>query len=157
MLKHDTIPQDIKETAFELLYWFSRFEFALKECHFLRSTTPGAEAQVSWSKFVEAHQGDYELSDAGQALIAASPQVQIVGEGGDLDFRPFEFAEGATALAKVSSLAKVVRNNLFHGGKHSVEGWDDPERVRKLLPIVVVCLDEMSKLGDLSAPYRREY
>lgn len=83
------IEDDVRELAFELLYWFSRFEFAMKEAGHLKSTKPGAIAQASWERFIDAHRDRYVLTAAGSALIEASPQVQVVEEC-RFDIRDFE-------------------------------------------------------------------
>lgn len=128
----------------------------MKEAGHLKSTKPGAIAQASWDGFLVEHRNRYNLTAAGSALIEANPQVQIVTEGG-LDFRHIEFGDDATDLDKVARHARTVRNNLFHGGKSSVEGWDDPDRIRQLIPLVIANLDELAELGDMIADYRREY
>ena len=46
-MRHDQIPDDLKRLAFDFFYWFSHFEFALKEARYLKSTEEGAKAEVS--------------------------------------------------------------------------------------------------------------
>jgi hypothetical protein len=141
--------------AFDILYWFSRLEFALKEARFLRSNVVGAKARAAWEDFVVTHEGAYKLSESGRRLIQAAPSVQRVTDTG-LEFVPIEFTP-MIAISERSYLLHVVRNNLFHGGKNSVEGWDDPDRIRLLLPFVLANLAEIAKLGDLWNGYKREY
>jgi len=57
----------------------------------------------------------------------------------------------------VVTLLKTVRNNLFHGGKHGDDGWDDPERILTLLELSIRVLDELADLADFGADYTRYY
>lgn len=58
---------------------------------------------------------------------------------------------------KVIRLAKTFRNNPFHGGKHGSAYWDDPDRMRLLLPLSVTVLGELVTLGGLEADYTGYY
>jgi len=62
-----------------------------------------------------------------------------------------------TELCKVVRLLKTIRNNLFHGGKHGADGWDDPERTKKLLQTGKTVLDQLSKVACFEADYRQYY
>jgi hypothetical protein len=57
----------------------------------------------------------------------------------------------------VAILLKTVRNNLFHGGKQGAAYWDDPERMRLLLPLSVTILAELAGLGGFEADYTGYY
>lgn len=50
-------------------------------------------------------------------------------------------------------LAQTARNNLFHGGKHGAEGWDDPERTAGLLTLGIAVLDQIAENTGLAADY----
>lgn len=155
-MRHDDIPDDLKRLAFDFFYWFSRFEFALKEARCLKSTEEGAKAEVSWDRFIEKHRDAYQLTPAGQALIAAKPQRQIVGATG-LAFRDVGLNAGASDLERVVRLANTVRNNLFHGGKHGSEYWDEPNRMRDLLTTTIKALDDLAAQAGLQDDYERYY
>lgn len=75
----------------------------------------------------------------------------------DLDFVPVGLDDRPSDLGKVVRLANTVRNNLFHGGKHGSESWDNPGRMRELLPIVIRVLDELADHAGIEADYRRLY
>lgn len=79
-MRHDDIDQDMRNLAFNFFYWFSRFEFALKEKRFLKNEVIGARAVPSWDKFVKAHRAAYVVSPAAEALLAEKPRRQIVGD-----------------------------------------------------------------------------
>lgn len=155
-MRHDQIPDDLKRLAFDFFYWFSRFEFALKEAGYLKSTEEGAKAEVSWDRFIEKNRDAYRLAPAGQALIDAKPQRQIVADG-ELTFRDVSFNAGATNLERVVRLANTVRNNLFHGGKHGSDYWDEPDRMRDLLTTTIKAIDDLAVQAGLQGDYERFY
>lgn len=155
-MRNDDIPDDLKRVAFDFFYWFSRFEFALKEARFLKSTEEGAKAEVSWDLFIEKHHDAYHLTPAGQALIDAKPQRQIVGDS-ELAFRDVGFNAGTSDLERVVRLANTVRNNLFHGGKHGSDYWDEPDRMRDLLMKTINAIDDLAAQAGLQGDYERFY
>ena len=156
-MRHDEVATTLRELAFDFFYWFSRFEFALKENGYLMTTVPGARAEPDWNRFVVEHQDHYAPSQAAGALIAANPLRQIIGEDGGLTFGEVPFATNATKLRRVVGLAKTVRNNLFHGGKHGSGDWDDPDRMTELLRVTTTVLADLARLGELEADYTRLY
>ena len=156
-MQHSDITDDLAKLAFEFFYLFSRFEFALKECGYLESKRPGAKAKPNWNGFVEEWEDRYSVSEAGRALLEANPATQVVAHNGALDFVTVEFGEGDSDLRKVIDLANIVRNNLFHGGKHGGKCWDDPKRIMILLPIVITLLGELADLSGIDGDYRGIY
>lgn len=148
--------QELTTVAYDFFFWFSRFEFALKENHFLRSSAFGARAEPGWNQFIQSYQAKYVLTATAARLIDAAPEQQIVGAGG-LDWRPARFDPNASDLSKVVVLLKTLRNNLFHGGKHGVRDWDDPPRTAELLKLGRAVLDELAQLAGFEADYKRRY
>ncbi|MEO7466296.1 hypothetical protein [Sphingobium sp. Z007] len=155
-MRHDEISQELRDLAFDFFYWFSRFEFALKEAPYLEDDTVGARAMPGWEKFFADWKDRYTLTPAGQKLIDAKPQRQVVGQSG-LDFAEVRFDDKPSDLVKVIRLAKTVRNNLFHGGKHGNAYWDDPDRMRALIPVAKAALDDIAQQTDLGGDYSRYY
>ena len=156
-MRHEDITDPLRSLAFDFFFYFSRFEFALKEARHLKSEEPNAAAEADWTRYTRAFEAQYVLSAQGQALIEAQPQKQIVGANGDLVFRPLTFSPRASDLEKVTRLAKTVRNNLFHGGKHGAEGWDDPKRTEHLLNVAKAALDDLAAQTGLQADYTGYY
>lgn len=156
IVRHQDIDEELKCLAFEFFYFFSRFEFALKEngrvCE-----GPRGVAQADWNSFVKELEGAYELCESAEAMLASPPDVQRVENDAYLDWRPLEFDGCRSDLARVVLAVKTVRNNLFHGGKHSAAGWDDPERVRFLLQNGQQILNSLAKLANVEADYERRY
>jgi hypothetical protein len=145
------------DLPYNFFYSFSRFEFALKECGYLKSRRIGVSAEPGWEEFTKRWSNTYRLSHAAGTLIHLGPEQQVVGKGDVLKWVSVRIDGCASDLERVVRLLKTVRNNLFHGGKHGGAGWDDPERTGSLLQCGMTVLDEMADLAGLAADYRREY
>lgn len=114
-MPEDNLDADLRDLIFSFFYRFSRFEFALKKAGFLKDQTPGARADPGWAGFIGQFHAGYELSEAAKGLIEANPKREIVGpDGHSLAFK--SVSAGANELDHVVTLARTVRNNLFHGG-----------------------------------------
>jgi hypothetical protein len=156
-MRKEDVSANLSSLAFEFFYWFSRFEFALKENAYLQNRDVGAKAEPGWDAFVERWHAQYLSSIEAKALLAAKPERQIVAPCQQLTWKPVELGECKSELAKVVRLLKTVRNNLFHGGKHGGEGWDDPKRSELLLSSGKTVLDQLAALASLNADYLRYY
>jgi hypothetical protein len=156
-MRKDEISNELSQLAFEFFYWFSRFEFCLKENGYLKSEKPGENALPGWDKFVDEHAKAYELSSEASKLLAAPPDRQVVGAGRALEWKPVGFQDCKSDLAKVVRSVKTVRNNLFHGGKHGAAGWDDPKRAYSLIMMSRVVLESLVELGGFRGDYERFY
>jgi hypothetical protein len=143
MIKSDITPV-FEKTAFEFLYAFARFEFCMKEAGYLKSDKPGKKAEPNWDGFVRSNRGQYHLSVAAEALLNAAPQQQISTSKGKLAWREIEFDENEYELQAMAILLRVARNNLFHGGKHGANGWDDVNRTMQILTHGKTVLDELA-------------
>lgn len=156
-MRKDNISQELSLLAFEFFYWFSRFEFCLKENNYLKSKEPGAPAEPGWDEFMEAYRLVYQASEEAKELLAAPPERQIVIADGRLDWRPVGVADCKSDLCKVIRLVKTVRNNLFHGGKHGAAGWDNPARTQSLLLASKIVLGQFAVLAEFHNDYERLY
>lgn len=156
MHKED-IPQNISAIAFDFFYWFSRFEFALKENGYLKNPKVGENAEPGWNEFVKKWQDQYAASDEAASLLKAQPKRQIVAANNGLAWKDVDLSKCKSELAKVVCLLKTVRNNLFHGGKSGGEGWDNPERTALLLSSSKTVLDQLAELAAFEADYTQYY
>ena len=156
MIHRDNIEEEMKNLAFEFFYWFSRFEFALKENGLVRRGPRGV-AQPNWDAFIEGCEGSYVLCEAAQELLRNPPDVQKERNGDEWEWAPLTLELDQSELSKVVLVVKTVRNNLFHGGKHSAAGWDDPDRVRFLLNHGTEVLHSFARLAGYEADYERRY
>lgn len=119
----DDLSTKVQQLAFEFFFGFSRFEFALKENGYLEILKEGAAAKAGWSVFEQKFQNDYELSDLAVRLLELAPERQVVTAHGGLKFVHETLGDNVSNLSKVTRLLRNVRNNLFHGGKHTPVGW----------------------------------
>lgn len=156
MRKND-VDEKLSALAFDFFYWFSRFEFALKENGYLKSRKVGAKAEAGWIAFVEKWHAQYTASTEASALLAEPPKQQIVSLDNGLCWEAVEFDKCGSELAKVILLLKTVRNNLFHGGKNSAAGWDDPQRTMFLVSSGIAVLNQLVQLSSLDSAYTRYY
>lgn len=156
-MRRNEVGQDLVSLAFDFLYFFARFEYALKANGYLKKIEPGQPAEAGWRQFRERWEEDYRISEAAAALIASNPKKQIIGDDGTLAFRSVGFPAGTSELGQVIGYCQTVRNNLFHGGKSSSDGFDSPDRTKTLLSIVLVVLEELATAFDLGADYTGYY
>jgi len=154
-MRHEEVNQELRSVVFDYFYWFSRFEFALKENGYLKKG-PRSIAQADWVKFIDLHRNDYYPGNQAKELLEDPPKTQTVN-GRGVEWHDLVFDEGQSELSKVVLIIKTIRNNLFHGGKHGVDDWDNPDRVRFLLSRGIVVLNEFSILSRLEADYLRYY
>lgn len=155
-MRREEVDNELKELAFEFLYFFSRFEYALKANGYLKKEGAGQPAEVSWQKLRARWEAEYVLTDAASALLAANPQKQVVGADGSLDFRPSAL-DGLSAMGQVTTHCQTVRNNLFHGGKSGPKGFDSPERTKQLLSLTLSVLGELAVSSNLINDYTGYY
>lgn len=156
MMHRENVEAEIKSLAFDFFYSFSRFEFALKE-NGLVHAGPRDVAQADWKRFIGQFEEAYRPCEAADALLRDPPDIQVVKNATAMEWRPLTFSENQSELSKVALAVKTMRNNLFHGGKHSAAGWDEPERVRFLLRQGHQVLDSFARLTGFVADYERRY
>lgn len=149
MRKND-ISKNLQEVSFDFFYWFSRFEFSLKENQFFVEKFGGAAAP-DWRKFITEYSKTFVHTENTKKLLDLAPKRQVV-VGNKLIWRSYQL-EDKPELEKVVTLLKAVRNNLFHGGKHGAEGWDNPERTEELLKVGKLVLDDLARLSIVSEDY----
>lgn len=147
---------ELSRQAFEFFYWFSRFEFALKENSYLKGKADGRRAEPDWNGFIQDWQESYVITPEAESLLASPPEIQIVTREG-LAWKPVSLEGCHSDLDKVVRLIKTVRNNLFHGGKHGNSGWDDPDRTAKLLSASKAVLDTLARMAEMEADYTQFY
>ncbi|MFP8965062.1 hypothetical protein ACKC9G_00585 [Pokkaliibacter sp. CJK22405] len=156
-MREDQITSELSSLAFKFFYRFSRFEFCLKENNYLKNENVGSNAEPGWNKFISRHARSYQLSEEAISLLREPPDRQVVGQGSALVWEPLRFGDGDPDLKKVVKAVKTVRNNLFHGGKHSAAGWDDSERMHRLITCSVAVLDCLAEIGEFEGDYRKSY
>jgi hypothetical protein len=156
-MRKEDVTANLSSLAFDFFYWFSRFEFALKENGYLKSHVPGEKAEPGWQEFSEKWAPKYVVSTEAALLLAKPPERQVVVGSDKLDWKPVGLSDCKSDLAKVVRLVATVRNNLFHGGKHGGAGWDNPTRTEELLVASKAVLGQFAQLASLEADYTQYY
>ena len=131
------------DLVFRFLAVFSRFECALKRAHFLKNTR---HAKPDWDKYANELRGffanvaDEDFQKAVEFLRSRPPQTQVVDERGELSWEATSTAQEEHCENYVLLLVRVVRNNLFHGGKYSTGVIEDTARNEALLEASITIL-----------------
>ena len=137
------------ELVCEFFAVFSRFEFALKELGCVRIERE--VIQPAWWKFGEKAARDLaielesELAAAMQTLCEEPPKIQTGAQA----WEP-RALHGEADIEQAMDAVVRVRNNLFHGGKHTPHA--SPERNNRLikasLQLLYGCLQQDRELYE---------
>lgn len=150
--------KELTPLIYEFFFAFSRFEYSLKLEGYLENNNPGAKAKPGWGRFEEAFREVYVQIDEGTALINARPMCQMVGLDQALQWEHYTRNAERSELGNTIDALNVVRNNLFHGGKHGSRFWADPERSRSLMGLGLVLLEHLSQVDrNLQMHYSEQY
>lgn len=110
-----------------------------------------------WEKFKTCENSD--LTRAGQYLLDSPPNEQVISKKKlawetPVRDQPESQSEPESDFKFVLRMVKVVRNNLFHGGKYSNEVHESTERTEQLLRSSLDVLNKCLELDpDLKAAY----
>ena len=133
---------ELELLACRFLKYFSMCEFYLKELHYFVPRNGNiivdwrrfcAENEEEFFKFISGDVGEYEYHS--RLLFLDQPRRQVV-ENGSLEWG--QLRDVNYDFSGMVKIIKTIRNNLFHGGKFVVGGWDDPDRTEQLLNSSVV-------------------
>ncbi|WP_230432141.1 hypothetical protein [Plesiomonas shigelloides] len=143
--------EKLEKEIFKFFVIFSRFEFALKSSGFLvkkPSEKPSEKpAEPNWDSFVKKYKKTFQVTDElnnsftylTNQCSAPSRQILVVSDEGTVNevlsstWKKQNIDANAPDLKKVVDSIKLVRNNLFHGGKYGDKSWNDPERTSLLI------------------------
>jgi hypothetical protein len=106
--------------VFDFFWKFSAFECALKREGFLCKKSA---AEADWSAFGKKIKDEFDavslsgFQDAAAKLRALSPRKQM-NDDGRLAWMEVKQQSGESNAEYTLHLLKIVRNNLFHGGKY---------------------------------------
>lgn len=143
-----------KETAIEFFAVFSRFESALKcnECiKRNKKIKKDDRAKPNWDDYANYFEKP-EKSDIKKEIEEAAkiylwikpPKIQIVEnvENGMIRCKTAPTSEKIT-IPDIFNLIRIVRNNLFHGGKYEFGlKKRDEDLVQACLKILYICLKD---------------
>jgi hypothetical protein len=133
-----------RDVAWEFFVFFSRFEYALKRVDDYLMPIDG-EAKPNWDRFASHVNAQFPLNDAqvasAVAFYSAEPPRRQVRQNGALDWSaPQSRVGNEPVLIWLLRAIRVVRNNLFHGGKFPHFVFNDPSRNGALLRHAIVIL-----------------
>jgi len=145
-------------TGFSIL--FSRFEYALKQTGRYAKGDEN-EVKADWDKFARDHDSQFqsdsekspELKAAIKYLKDKPPKKQTL-KNGSLDWKDVP-TQNTPLLEQVLNAVRMVRDNLFHGGKFRNGPMEDPGRDSELLRSCIIVLEECLSLNK--GVYERFY
>ena len=140
-----------RDLVLRFLGVFSRFEFALKRSGFLKGSE---QAEADWDAYAKSLRGtfrsveDTRFTETVAFFLKAPPRKQVVS-GGDIDWKDTQIGDGEHQENYVLRLVRVVRNNLFHGGKYPIPvgPLEDVGRNHKLLEASLAVLTQCLQLS----------
>ena len=150
------VPALENDLVFKFFAVFSRFECALKRSGFLKTIREN-RAAPDWRTYAKSLHfvgkvADQDFQKAVTFLLADPPKNQIVVELGNgkktLDWEETPVKTGEIHEEDVLDLVRIVRNNLFHGGKCSTGPIEEPARNKALLEAVITILHHCLTLND---------
>ena len=128
----------------------------MKRSDFLKATGKNNRAEPDWDEYASSLDGRFDNVDdknfraAVKLLRDKPPQTQIV-DGKDLSWEETPVKKGEIHEEYVLRLVRLVRNNLFHGGKYPYPTGpiEEPARNEYLLEAVITILNHCLTLNDV--------
>lgn len=126
---------------------FARFEYALKAAGFAAGVGH-RRAEPQWSRFASVHgydlmrSPDRDVQIAIATLVNDPPMVEMMSEENTVFWATRPLAGKNNGTRAIHAVQRV-RNNLFHGGKHTNHSSPERDRdlVRASLVILSACLE----------------
>ena len=146
-----------RELLLDFFLTFSRFEYALKNSGFFikhpdRPKSP-QPAEPDWDSFAVSLRTVFdstksvELKEACRYLVESPPNKQVIVNGAPAWETVARDQVTDFAFEFLLRAVRIVRNNLFHGGKYNIELHETTERTEKLLHSTLVVLRECLRLA----------
>lgn len=131
-----------RELVCEFFAMFARFEYAMKATHYCwcdngRAAPNWKDLALKLGSRIERTLSEPPARELIDYLLTEPPQVQKFVNG-KAEFQAQKLS-GANLGAQTIDGAKRVRNNLFHGGKHTPHSA--PERDTTLIKAAMAVLD----------------
>lgn len=143
----------LAELACMFLAVFSRMEYALKATPPYALDDGNNRISAGWDRFAndidEAFStlDDKSLKAAVDYILAHPPRKQKLQDG-IIVFADQTIDDNQRKAQQVLLMVRVVRNNLFHGGKHLPNGEVEAGRNESLVRHSLIILEQCSKLHD---------
>lgn len=161
---------NLKAEMFKFFVIFSRFEFSLKQSGYIVVKPEGQAAEPSWDAFVKKYKNEYivnaSFAESFNYLTEefTAPNRQIVKINGTDEnginilgttWKKQTIDTNSPSIKMVVDSIKLVRNNLFHGGKYGDESCNNPERTSALINHSINVIWSLAALDmDVSAYFQ---
>lgn len=155
MYKHLLEKSQVAQEEFlEFVLLFARLEYALKRTTGFVVVKRGS-VNADWDEFGRELNPFFDRTQSddlchGIEYLGELPPLRQVLKDGELDFVQLECREKEPFLIQLFDSIRVVRNNLFHGGKFPQGDVVDPARNSQLLQSASVVLMECLRLARSS-------
>lgn len=162
--------EELRQEIFEFFVVFSRFEFALKERGYIKRKEEGKNAEPDWDAFLKINKDNFivteDCSVSFQYLTTpeTAPNRQklfYTTESGEevikTNWSEQKIDINTPDLKKVIDSIKLVRNNLFHGGKYGDKSWCDFTRTSNLLRHSISMLFVLKELDEYISAYFEDF
>ncbi|MBB4634279.1 hypothetical protein [Longimicrobium terrae] len=139
-----------RKAAWQFFLFFSRFEYALKRGAYLSQGSK--QATPDWDKFASDHNDVFELlvdqrlADAILYFRVSPPRKQVRKDRRLSWSDPYVYTNGPLLVWLLTAI-RIVRNNLFHGGKFPGIPFHDPSRNSELIENAIVILSHALALN----------
>jgi len=137
-----------RQIIFSYLAYYSRMEYALKKCDYILEN----KVLADWERFIKETKGDFnknrsdELSSAIDFLFDNPPDTQELDENSKLIFKKHKSTINGSEPLMLYHCLRIVRNNLFHGGKYPGNPMSEVSRDIFLIKSCTIVLVEFIKL-----------
>jgi hypothetical protein len=149
------IPRDL---ILEFFVTFARFEYALKRAGYLHGNEQNTSAD--WDRFAKelAVAGEVDLAPVFQAAeyLESTPPMKQIKNGSSLGWARLNPMN--SRIERLLFDLRIVRNNMFHGGKFPNGPVEDPARDEELIRSCLAVLCSLLELPTTEgvAHYFRE-
>ena len=146
-----------QELLLDFFLTFSRFEYALKDSDFFQRSGRNyshrhQDANPDWDSFAVSLRGVFradsndELQRACEYISDSPPDKQVIIDDA-VDWETPTRPENESEIEFLLRMVRSIRNNLFHGGKHSTEPHEEVNRTERLLNVSLIILHECLNLA----------
>ncbi len=141
-----------RQLLLDFFLTFAKFEYALKNCGFYqRRNLNQYDARPDWDRFPGSLRDSFQigrddkLRQACQYILDEPPNKQVIVNN-SVDWQTPERGNNESDINFILRMVRCIRNNLFHGAKHSTNVNKNKERTEKLLKYSSVILKECLNL-----------
>lgn len=128
---------DDRDIVFGYMVVYSRFEYSLKRSGYVRRD--GNSVSANWERYIKdiertfGTESSTQVKEAIDYLLNHPPQSQVLSDQQQLTFQSHSSTLNGSIPLRLYHCARIVRNNLFHGGKYPSNPVSDVARDRMLL------------------------